>query len=141
VILENAGAGRCVQQYQVHRLVDSYISDLFALHDQSFLCSRNAVYDEEDCRAQMAVRTAMRSVAHHYLTRDFRNGPFVLQFSDIHGSNIFVDEEWKITCLIDLEWIIAGPIEMLRVPSWLSGKPIDEIKSNFKNSIRCGKNS
>jgi hypothetical protein len=32
---------------------------------------------------------------------------------------------------MDLEWVIAGPIEMLRVPSWLSGKQVDKIQSSF----------
>jgi hypothetical protein len=32
-----------------------------------------------------------------------RHGPFPLQLTDLHASNIFVDEDWNITCLIDLE--------------------------------------
>ncbi|KAK2124206.1 hypothetical protein NOF04DRAFT_6507 [Fusarium oxysporum II5] len=44
--------------------------------------------------------------------------------------NIFVDEEWNVTCFVDLEWISALPVEMLAVPYWLTGYKIDEIKGD-----------
>lgn len=56
-----------------------------------------------------------------------RNGHFHLQFTDLHASNIFVDENCNITCLIDLEWVCALPAEMLDVPYWLTDRGIDEI--------------
>ncbi|KPM44968.1 hypothetical protein AK830_g1608 [Neonectria ditissima] len=43
------------------------------------------------------------------------------------GANIFVDEDWNVKCLIDLEWICALPVEMLDVPYWLTGCSIEEI--------------
>ncbi len=45
-------------------------------------------------------------------------------------SNIFVDDDWNVTCLIDLEWICSLPIEMLAVPYWLTGRGIDELTGN-----------
>src|SRR5690606_19096983 len=64
---------------------------------------------------------------HHFILPDRRNGPYVLQMTDIHQSNIFVDDDWNITCLIDLEWICALPVEMLSVPYWLTNCSIDGI--------------
>jgi Ser/Thr protein kinase RdoA (MazF antagonist) len=32
-------------------------------------------------------------------------GPSFLQFTDLHASNIFVDADWNITGIIDLEFI------------------------------------
>jgi hypothetical protein len=40
---------------------------------------------------------------HYYVKRERRNGPFYLQLTDLHASNIFVDENWNIAYLIDLE--------------------------------------
>ncbi|KAK1768901.1 hypothetical protein QBC33DRAFT_610224 [Phialemonium atrogriseum] len=39
-------------------------------------------------------------------------------------NNIFVDDDWHITCLIDLEWACVHPIEMLSPPYWLSSPGI-----------------
>ncbi|KAJ4300568.1 hypothetical protein N0V88_003247 [Collariella sp. IMI 366227] len=45
-------------------------------------------------------------------------------------SNIFIDENWHITALIDLEWTCALPVEMLHPPFWLTGQAIDRIKDD-----------
>ncbi|KAK2762555.1 hypothetical protein FQN53_007445 [Emmonsiellopsis sp. PD_33] len=42
-------------------------------------------------------------------------------------SNILVDKDWHIKCLIDLEWACSHPIEMVAPPCWLSGKQMVEI--------------
>ncbi|PNH59317.1 hypothetical protein VD0002_g8226 [Verticillium dahliae] len=83
--------------------------------------------DEADCRYQMAVQVLLRTLAYGYFDRDRRHGPFVMQFSDLHASNIFVDSHWNITAVIDLEWICARPIEMIDVPYWITGLGIDQI--------------
>lgn len=101
---------------------------MITFHDNRLLSNPNAVYDAGDCRSQMAQRTLLRALSHHYIRREHRNGPFLLQLTDLHASNIFVDEEWNITCLIDLEWICALPVEMLAAPYWLTGCGIDEIE-------------
>ncbi|KAL2182242.1 hypothetical protein L209DRAFT_783286 [Thermothelomyces heterothallicus CBS 203.75] len=65
---------------------------------------------------------------HHFIPSHRGNGPFLLQLTDINESNIFVDDDdWNISCLLDLEWICALPAEMLTVPYWLTDCTIDEI--------------
>ncbi|KFY79015.1 hypothetical protein V498_08999 [Pseudogymnoascus sp. VKM F-4517 (FW-2822)] len=49
------------------------------------------------------------------------------QISAEEGSNIFVDKNWNITSLVDLEWASTRPVEMLRTPTWLTNKACDEI--------------
>ncbi|KAK0732916.1 hypothetical protein B0T26DRAFT_736057 [Lasiosphaeria miniovina] len=95
--------------------------------DETFLTNRNAVYDTADCRSQMTTRAMLRTLSHHYVTRERRRGPFRLQLTDFHASNIFVDNDWNVTCLIDLEWICALPAEMIAVPYWLTGQGIDQL--------------
>jgi hypothetical protein len=47
---------------------------------------------------------------------------------DLYQNNIFVDENWYITLLIDLEWACSLPIEMLYPPYWLTGMAVDRIE-------------
>jgi hypothetical protein len=128
VLLENDGAPRTMQPNDTYHCTDGFVSDMLTFHDHRFLSQPNAVYSEGDCRGQMAVKTLLRALSHRYITREHRHGPFLLQLTDLHASNIFVDDDWNITCLIDLEWLCALPAEMLNVPYWLTGFSIDEIQ-------------
>ncbi|KAK2732671.1 hypothetical protein FQN55_003950 [Onygenales sp. PD_40] len=42
-------------------------------------------------------------------------------------SDILVDKDWHMKCLIDLEWACSHPIEIVAPPYWLSGKQMVEI--------------
>lgn len=98
------------------------------LHDQRFLSEPNAVQDEQDCYFQMSIKSLLRLYAHSFIQKQFRQGPFLLQLTDFHASNLLVDQDWNVTGLIDLEWICALPSEMLQVPYWLTGQAIDGLK-------------
>lgn len=137
-ILEQAGAPRAIQPKQTYTCVEPYVSDLLALHDGRFLAQPNAANDKRDCRFQMAVQASLRTISHHYYDRDLRDGPFVMQFSDLHARNILVDADWNITGLIDLEWICSRPAEMVDVPYWITGLGIDEVgdEENIADYVR-----
>ena len=128
MILENDGATRTIQKNDTFSCTDAFISETLTFHDHRFLTQPNAVYSEDDCRGQMAVKTLLRVLSHVHIKRELRNGPFLLQLTDFHASNILVDKQWNVTGLIDLEWICALPTEMLEVPYWLTGCAIDQIK-------------
>ncbi|EFY93749.1 hypothetical protein MAC_00240 [Metarhizium acridum CQMa 102] len=128
MILENDGAVNTIQRSTTFSCTDAFVSDTLTFHDHRFLSQPNAVYSEGDCRGQMAVKTLLRVLSHLYIKRELRNGPFLLQLTDFHASNILVDKHWNVTGLIDLEWICALPSEMLGVPYWLTGCAIDQIK-------------
>jgi hypothetical protein len=63
-------------------------------------------------------------------------GPFVLQFTDYHASNIFVDDERNIVALIDLDFVCALPPNMMTVPHWLSVDAIDELSEQMDVATR-----
>ncbi|KAG5773807.1 hypothetical protein H9Q72_000534 [Fusarium xylarioides] len=121
---------RCCLPYKLAeaQYPESFASDMLSYHDGRLLSHPNIIYDAQDCRGSMAVRTLLRALSCKYLNKEFRNGPFLLQFTDLHPSNIFVDEDWNVTCFLDLEWISALPVEMVAVPYWVTGRKIDEIK-------------
>ncbi|KAK3315789.1 hypothetical protein B0H66DRAFT_575943 [Apodospora peruviana] len=106
---------------------EPYVSDLITCQDNMFLSDPNAAFDDEDCRGHMAARSLVRLLSHRFINREHRYGLFPLQLTDVNRSNIYVDKDWNITCLIDLEWICALPMESLLVPYWLSGHAINKI--------------
>ncbi|KAK0656664.1 hypothetical protein B0T16DRAFT_42667 [Cercophora newfieldiana] len=127
MVFENSGTPRTIQPHQLYQSPIAFASDMLTLHDNYLLHYRHAVRDDEEARERMAIRTLLRAVIHHFVLPDCRNGPFLLQPTDLHQSNIFVDKDWNVTCLIDLEWICALPVEMLAVPYWLTDCSIDNI--------------
>lgn len=128
MISENDGAKRTMERNETFTCTDAYVSEALTFHDSRFLSQPNAVYSEKDCRGQMAVKTLLRTISHNYIRGDLRNGPFPLQLTDCHMSNILVDHQWNITALIDLEWICALPSEMLAVPLWLTGCSPEQLE-------------
>ncbi|KAF2240256.1 hypothetical protein BU26DRAFT_385862, partial [Trematosphaeria pertusa] len=62
-----------------------------------------------------------------FTDRNLRHGPFILMLTDLHQSNIFVNSDWHITAIIDLEWACILPIEMQHPPYWLTGTSIDRL--------------
>lgn len=130
MISENDGARRTMEKSETFHCTDAYVSESLTFHDHRFLNQPNAVYSEKDCRGQMAVKTLLRSLSHNFIRGDLRNGPFPLQLTDCHMSNILVDNQWNVTGIIDLEWICALPPEQLSVPLWLTGCGPDQLEED-----------
>lgn len=101
---------------------------MLEVHNNHFARFRNATDSEEDCREQMAARVILRATPHRHVLKQYRNGPFLVRLTDIHYGNIFVNDDWNVTCLIDLEWLCSMPPESMSVPYWLSGTAVDNIK-------------
>ena len=116
--------------------VDSYIVDVLGYHDNRFQYQPNAINDIGDCAYQLSVLTAMRTVFQSIFSRAFRRGPFLFTMTDLHQSNIFVDSEWHITCLVDLEWTCSLPLEMCGPPYWLTNQSVDRLDSAEYDTIR-----
>lgn len=108
--------------------IEPYILDLLQNHDHRIRYQPNGTHNTCDGQQQLAALTMMRALLPQLISRQYRDGPFVLTFTDLHQSNIFVDEDWNITPLIDLEWACSFPIEMQTPPYWLTGRPIDDIE-------------
>ncbi|KFY67716.1 hypothetical protein V496_01452 [Pseudogymnoascus sp. VKM F-4515 (FW-2607)] len=106
---------------------DSYAMSIIGIHDNRLLHQPNAIKDADDYIYQTSALTTMRTVLPTFFKRECRHGPFIFTLTDLHQSNIFVDENWNITSLVDLEWASTRPLEMLRTPTWLTSKACDEI--------------
>lgn len=107
--------------------VESYIVDLLRLHNNRLRYQANAINNTSDYIYQTSALTTMQATFPSFFTRELCRGPFTFTFTDLHQSNIFVDDDWHITSLVDLEWACSRPIEMVRTPTWLTNKAVDEI--------------
>lgn len=126
--LENEGVPTNIGRNDSYTTVEPYMLDLLAYHDSLLRYRPNSINDRGDCRAQMAAITGMRAVLPHFINRDLRNGPFLFTLTDIHQGNIYVDAEWHIKYVIDLEWACSLPMEMQKPPHWLTGRNVDQLE-------------
>lgn len=125
--LENERIPTNMSRDLTYTTIEPYLLDKFALHDSRLRYQPNAVNEASDCRTQMAVLTGMRAVVHHFYSRHLRHGPFLLTLTDIHQSNLFVDADWHIKRVIDLEWACSLPMEMQGPPHWLTDRDVDQL--------------
>ncbi|KAJ9248068.1 hypothetical protein C8Q69DRAFT_186948 [Paecilomyces variotii] len=125
--LENENIPTNIPRDYTYSTVESYVTDILRIHDNRLRHQPNAINDTGDYIYQTSALAAMRTVFPSFFKPELRRGPFAFTFTDLHQSNIFVDKEWHITCLVDLEWACTRPVEMLRTPTWLTNKAVDEI--------------
>ncbi|QDS73257.1 hypothetical protein FKW77_004296 [Venturia effusa] len=114
---------------------NAYVTDLLAYQESRFVQQPNAVFNEFDCRAQMAVFVLTRLLIDRFSTQELRTGPFYLSFTDENAGHFFVDENWNVTKVVDLEWVCSCPAAMSGTPYWLSGCGIDQIYDEKQNEF------
>ncbi|KAH7157503.1 hypothetical protein B0J13DRAFT_171481 [Dactylonectria estremocensis] len=125
--LENLGISTDIPRDKTYISSDTYLLDLLACHDSRVRDHPNSLIDEDDGHSLLSALTIMRALVPQFTDRERRHGPFSLMLTDLHPSNIFVDDDWNLKSLIDLEWACSQPIEMLRFPHWLSGRSMVEV--------------
>lgn len=124
-LLENEGIPANIST--TYDNVDSYYLDLLEHHDNRIKHQPNAIHDRNDGETQLACITLTKALMRHFTQRHLCHGPFVMQLTDLHPSNLFVDENWRITKVIDLEWACVRPLEMLLPLFWLTQRPLDGL--------------
>ncbi|KAL6868775.1 hypothetical protein ACO1O0_000092 [Amphichorda felina] len=127
-MLENEGIPSGIPRHRTYTSVEPYLSDLLSFQDNKILHQPNGVQDEADGQGQLAALTALRAVTHKFIRPEYRDGPFFLSLTDLHQSNIFVDEHWNIETIIDLEWAYSKPVEMQVPPFWLTSRAVDQFE-------------
>ncbi|RMZ76005.1 hypothetical protein DV738_g5194, partial [Chaetothyriales sp. CBS 135597] len=133
---ENEGIPVDIPHQLTYTSVDSYVMDiLIGIHDNRLRYQPNGASDGKDCIYQISALAAMKTISPLFLRRDLRNGPFFLSLTDLHASNIMVDEDWNIKCLIDLEWALSSPVEMVQPPHWLANQPITHVDEKTYEAV------
>lgn len=134
--LENAKIPVNMSRNQMFSSVDSYVNALLSCHDNRLKLQPNAVKSGGDCASQMTALALMRTIRPHFFDQNLNNGPFIFSLTDLHASNILVDKDWNIRCLLDLEWAASLPIEFMQTPDWLTSQAVDMIDPEGYNAIR-----
>ncbi|KAI9755229.1 MAG: hypothetical protein M4579_004361 [Chaenotheca gracillima] len=134
--LENEGIPIDMPRDLTYSTTDSYVTDLLHCHRARLSHQPNAAHRVDDCLDQVAALSVMESVYSSFFRRDLRRGPFTLTLTDLHNSNIFVDKDWHVTSLVDLEWACACPIEMQHPPHWFTSHAVDHIDPEAYDEIR-----
>ena len=106
---------------------DSFINDTLSYQDNRMTHQMNSILDEDDGVQQLSALVGLRALLPHFWDLESRQGPFVLSLPDLHASNIFVDDDWNIVSIIDLEFAPVVPIQMVHVPHWITDKGVDEL--------------
>ena len=133
VLHESQGIPTEIPRHRCYQTTDAYIRDLLRCHDLKLMHQPNAVDNKNDAEAQMALLTTMRAISSHFTLESLREGPFGYIWTDDHQSNIFVDSQYKVTYLPDLEWFCSMPLDMQRPPFWLSGYEVDEVEDRNRD--------
>lgn len=125
--MENAEIPTSISRDLTYSTTDAYYYDLLGCQDNRMRYFPKTILTQGDGEMQLSAFVLARAVLPHFSDRSLRYGPFVMTLTDLHQSNIFVDSEWRITNITDLEWAAILPIEMQRIPTWLTGRAIDGI--------------
>lgn len=135
--LENEKIPVDIPRQLTYTSADSYVADMLnCVHDSRLRHQPNGASDEADCVFQMSALAAMRALSPIFLRRDLCRGPFFLKLNDLHQSNIFVDDNWNFTCLVDLEWAFSCPVEMIQPPHWLANQTTGKLDDKIYDPLR-----
>lgn len=125
--LENEGIPTGIQRDYTYSTAQSYAMDILRAHNSRLKHQPNVINDMDDYIYQLSALTSMQTALPSFFTNKLSRGPFALTFTDLNQSNIFVDNKWHITSIVDLEFTCSWPVEMIRTPTWLTNKACDEI--------------
>lgn len=126
-VQENEGIPVNTHRRQTFDRVDDFIRYHIEAFDTRLVHQPNGITSQDDAYFQMTSLAAAKIIFPPLFDRELNTGPFVLSLTDLHRSNIIVDDEWNIVCIIDLEFAYSQPIEFLQPPYWLDGRAMDEI--------------
>ncbi|KEQ72282.1 hypothetical protein M436DRAFT_73985 [Aureobasidium namibiae CBS 147.97] len=114
----------------------SYVHDKLRFQEQRLIHQPNSILSVNDGTHQLAALVGMRALLPRFFTTQSDSGPFVLSLPDLHRSNIFVDDDWNVTGVIDLEFAPVVPQEMVTAPAWLTGRGVDELEGESLEQFR-----
>ncbi|EXJ82336.1 hypothetical protein A1O3_06149 [Capronia epimyces CBS 606.96] len=125
--LENESIPTDISRDYCYTATDSYLYDLLHCHALKLRHQPNSTRNDYDTEGQMATIVMLRALLPQFMNRRLRHGPFSFTLTDLHESNIFVNKQYHITSIVDLEWSCSLPIDMQHLPFWLGGDQFDDL--------------
>ncbi|KAH6874937.1 hypothetical protein B0T10DRAFT_200595 [Thelonectria olida] len=124
-MLETAGVTRSINKGDTYNNSEAFMADLIRFQQNRLTDLSNSVKSAKDAKTKMAAISVLRSIAHKYIRRESRFGPFVMQLTELDMSHLVVDKKWNILYLLDLEFFTSLPAEMWQEPHWLTSRLVD----------------
>nr|POE47132.1 hypothetical protein CFP56_00464 [Quercus suber] len=106
---------------------ESYIYDLLGYQDIRMRYQLNSLLDRNDGISKLSSIVGLRAILPQLYKSRLTRETFTMNFPDLHQSNIFVDEDWNISRIIDFEFAYSCPSELIHVPSWLTSRGVDQL--------------
>ncbi|KAF2220301.1 hypothetical protein BDZ85DRAFT_275887 [Elsinoe ampelina] len=133
MVTESAGSPRVIQTGQTYGDPLTFASDMLSVFDNFLLHEPLSVLNPTDARDRLTARVMLRALLHTFIPLERRYGPYLVQPTDLNAGNLFVDDDWNVTCMVDLEWINALPAEALSVNPWMTPTPFDMITDEYEH--------
>jgi hypothetical protein len=119
-LVRACGIGKEVFGQGVYHSSTDYVASLLELQSVHLEQQRNSVYDAADCRMKYTTRLLMKALALKFVDRADNHGPFKLFCDGLGPGNVLVDDQFRITGVIDWEFCYAAPAQFAgSIPSWL----------------------
>jgi hypothetical protein len=125
--LEHEGIETDIPRSRTYNSSLSYWKALIRCHDNRLIMQPNSILDEEDGRKQMAALQILKENMEKAILEAKEDQSFHLTLTDLTPTNIFVDTEWRITSIVDLEWACFWPVEMMHPSMWLTGVDVSRL--------------
>ncbi|KAF2669045.1 hypothetical protein BT63DRAFT_249075 [Microthyrium microscopicum] len=119
-----------VPRERTYTSAKAFVHDVLRYQDNRMRHQPNSILSEKDGIYQLAALVGLRDLLSLFYGSS--SGTFVLNLVDMHQSNIFVDENWNITRLIDFEFAPVCPIEM----PWLSSMGVDQLEGSNRDEYK-----
>ncbi|PWY81845.1 hypothetical protein BO70DRAFT_387397 [Aspergillus heteromorphus CBS 117.55] len=71
-------------RHSTYRSVEPYVLDLLQCYDNRICYQPNASHNEKNGEEQFTALTMVRRLLHQFVSRQYRNGPFGLNLTDLH---------------------------------------------------------
>jgi hypothetical protein len=127
IMQENEDLPLNLSRNDTYTRTDDFVLAQLDIFQNRLLHQPNTVATEIDGQFETAGLMAARAIFPRMLRKDLRSGPFVCSLTDLHQSNILVDDDWNIVRIIDLEFACSWPLEFQQPPYWLGGHAANEI--------------
>ncbi|KAG5916626.1 hypothetical protein E4U42_007571 [Claviceps africana] len=124
---ENEGIPLGISRETTFSRVDDFFQAHLTAFENRLLHQPNGVRSYDDACYQMTGLVIAQTVLPRVFRKELNSGPFVYSLTDIHRSNIIVDDDWNVICMLDLEFACSLPVEFIHPPFWFDGQSVDQI--------------
>ncbi|KAH9906919.1 hypothetical protein F4778DRAFT_723997 [Xylariomycetidae sp. FL2044] len=119
-----------VKPKKTYSTAREFVDALMWLADNKLDKNPDLLLDEKEAMSVLYAAHHFKQFINDEWLRDAANdGPFVLMHGDmnVHQGNILFDDKYNIVAVLDWEWSMIVPAQLLVPPIWLTGTTVDTV--------------